>query len=435
MTFKEGLVRARSHIVFIIALLVSFFIVERLNMLDSTLHNPLNIPKEANYPLRVSQALSTVQIEQAQIAWQYFEKNYQAQTGLVNSADKYPSTTMWDTASYLMALISARQLEIISPFSFDQRVSLLLTSLARMPLFDNKLPNKSYNTLTLEMTDYNNHPIARGIGWSAIDIARLLVPFNILVWQYPQHTIAIQSVMRRFDFSALVHNGQMMGAIVNSAGDTHYVQEGRLGYEQYAAKSLLLLGLDVGTAANYVNFLKFLSVYHIDIPTDNRTPDQYDAHNYVVSESYILDGLEFGWDQTSAEFAYRVYQAQAERFKNTNILTAVSEDHIDEPPYFVYNTIFSSGKFWNTLTDKGEDASQFKSLSVKAVFGWNALYETDYTARLMATVTGLYDKERGWYAGLYEHSQQPNKALTANTNAIILESLNYQRAGKLVKLR
>ncbi|EIJ42537.1 Protein of unknown function (DUF3131) [Beggiatoa alba B18LD] len=436
MTFKDGLTRARSHIMFILALIVAFIIVEQLNMLDQTLHSSTKIPKTTiDYPLRPITPLNTEQLKQAQIAWQYFEQNYQAQTGLVNSVDQYTATTMWDTASYLMALISAYQLEIISPFTFDQRVSLLLTSLARMPLFDNQLPNKSYNTISLEMTDYNNVPLARGIGWSAIDIARLLVPFNILVWQYPQHTPAIQKVIRRLDFSALVHNGQMMGAIVDSTGKTVYVQEGRLGYEQYAAKSLALLGLDVSVALHYTDFLKLLPMYNINIPTDYRTPDRYDAHNYVVSESYILDGLEFGWDDTSRELAYRVYQVQEARYKDTQLLTAVSEDHIDQAPYFVYNTIYSSGHFWNTITDKGEDASQFKSLSLKAVFGWHVLYQTDYTQLMIEKVNQLYDEKKGWYAGLYEKNQQANKAITANTNAIVLESLNYQRAGKLLKFQ
>ena len=45
----------------------------------------------------------------------------------------------------------------------------------------------------------------------------------------------------------------------------------------------------------------------------------------------------------------------------------------------------------------------------------------------------LYDPERGWYSGLYEATQTPNKAMTANTNAIILESLYYRRFGKLMQ--
>jgi hypothetical protein len=46
----------------------------------------------------------------------------------------------------------------------------------------------------------------------------------------------------------------------------------------------------------------------------------------------------------------------------------------------------------------------------------------------------LTDPERGWYSGVYEVSGEPNKALTANTNGIILETLAYKQSGKLMKL-
>ena len=49
-----------------------------------------------------------------------------------------------------------------------------------------ELPNKSYNTLTKEMSNYRNEKTERGLGWSAIDIGRLLAPLNIIVWNYPE---------------------------------------------------------------------------------------------------------------------------------------------------------------------------------------------------------------------------------------------------------
>ena len=42
----------------------------------------------------------------ARTAWKYFENNYQPDTGLVNAVNDYPSTTMWDTASYMGGLMA-----------------------------------------------------------------------------------------------------------------------------------------------------------------------------------------------------------------------------------------------------------------------------------------------------------------------------------------
>ena len=173
-------------------------------------------------------------------------------------------------------------------------------------------------------------------------------------------------------------------------------------------------------------------IYDIFVPYDQRDTKNLGAHNYVLSEPYILDGLEFGWDYISREFSWRVYRVQEERFRKTGILTAVTEDHIDQPPYFVYNTVFTNGKSWNTLTEKGEDASALRTLSIKAAFGWHALYRSKYTNKLIQEISSLYHPSNGWYSGIYEESNIPNKSINANTNAVILESLAYIAHGKLL---
>lgn len=185
MVIKENLIRARSHIIFLIGLIAAFGIVIGLERWQPQvqMRAETNIEKTRKIALAPAAMLTEQEMGWGKIAWQYFENNYQADNGMVNSVDKYPASTMWDTASYLMALISARRLDIITEEKFDERMSKILASLATIPLFDGKLPNKSYNTKTLEMADYANNKSERGIGWSALDIGRLLVPFNILVWQ------------------------------------------------------------------------------------------------------------------------------------------------------------------------------------------------------------------------------------------------------------
>ena len=69
-------------------------------------------------------ALCEEDMRKARIAWKYFENNYQPKTGLVNAANQYPSTTMWDTGSSLGATIAAKEFGIITQKEFDD---LLLT--------------------------------------------------------------------------------------------------------------------------------------------------------------------------------------------------------------------------------------------------------------------------------------------------------------------
>ncbi|GBC60644.1 DUF3131 domain-containing protein [Desulfonema ishimotonii] len=440
MTFKEGLISARSHIIFLLGVIAAFGLIYTLEKWDvqkkieKQIREGLTIDLTADIPIAAPRPLTPEEEKWARIAWKYFENNFQPETGLVNSVDGFPASTMWDTASYLMALISARRLEIIDEPTFHSRLSMALRALTAIPLFEGKLPNKSYSTATGGMTNYKNRKTDRGIGWSAIDIGRLLAPLSIIVWNYPEHAKAVKSVIIRWELGALIRNGVLYGGLVNDEGRTVYVQEGRMGYEEYAAKAFYLMGMDVYRALRYMDFLKFIDIYGIRVPCDLRDPETYGAHNYVLSEPYILDGIEFGWDEASREFAFRVYRAQEERYNNTGILTAVTEGHLDRAPYFVYNTVFTDGKPWNCISTQGDDASQFKTLSIKAAFGWHALYKTEYTRKLIEKIKGLNDPDRGWYSGLYETPEIPNKTITGNTNAIILECLCYIKLGKHVTL-
>ncbi|WP_299872520.1 DUF3131 domain-containing protein [uncultured Cocleimonas sp.] len=432
--FKENLVRARAHIIFMLALITAFSLVISLSNASfedrvtakSTVKNVIDmkLPPQRN--------LTEEEKKWALIAWKYFQNNTIESTGLANSANAYKSTTLWDSSSYLLAVISAKRLDIIDQQEFTSRVNKFLATMLALPLYEDKLPNKVYNTETLKMVDYNNKATEKGLGWSAIDIGRLMVPLNILVWNYPEFTTQVKAITKHWDLNSAVNKGDMYGAL-NEDGKTAYLQEGRLGYEEYASKSFQLIGLDVSSAIDYTSWLKFISIEGINIPTDSRTPERFTANNYVVSEPYILDGIEYGWDQMSREFAGRIYTVQEERYKNTGKLTAVSEDNIDQAPYFVYNTVFTNGKEWNAITEDGTDASEFKTLSTKAAFGWHMLYETDYTKKLIKVASTLNDPNLGWYSGLYDKSGEPNKAITANTNGIILEALAYKQTGIMLK--
>lgn len=434
MSFKQGLLKARSHIAMILGLLLASGIVIGLESwnTDATESKIAASVYHDGIPTSQPAPLSDMEREWAQIAWRYFENNYQPTTGLVNSVHGYPATTMWDTASYLMALISAHRLEIIPDHTFDVWLSKALHSLSTLKLFNDQLPNKSYNTQTLAMTNYDNTLSSKGIGWSAIDLARLLVPLHIVVWQYPEHAVEAQKILQSWQWSALLKDGQMMGAMVKN-GQTEYVQEGRVGYEQYAARAMALAGFDVSIAGNVEAYLQFHRQYDIDIPADQRDSKKFKALNYVVSEPYLLDGLEFGGGKMMGELAWRVYRVQEERYKALGILTVVSEDHLDQPPYFVYNTVFVNGQFWKAVTDDGKDAEQFKTLSTKTAFGWHALYRTAYTKRLIDAVKLLHDPKNGWYAGIYEKNNNANKVLTVNTNGIVLESLAAMQFGILTR--
>ncbi len=380
---------------------------------------------------RKPRALTVEEMEWARVAWQYFANNTQP-TGLVNSVNGYTATTMWDTASYMMAAISAQRLGIIEKEELNQRMAKLLSALETMPLFEGQLPNKSYNTKTLAMVNYANKETTKGIGWSAIDLGRLLVPLKILKDKYPQHRASIKRVLARWKTENMLKNGLLFGGSLTADDGLLLLQEGRLGYEQYAAKTFGLFNWSANAAASYTNYLQYVTIEDMKIAVDKRDPKKSGAYNYMLSEPYFLDGLEFGFDRNSEQLAEKLFLVQERRFKRTGIVTAVSEDHIDVSPYFVYNTVYVAGQAWATITDKGADASAYRTLSTKTAFAWYALYQHPYSNQLIKSVKDLYQLDQGWFAGVYEQGKRPNKVITENTNAIVLESLAYIKMGKLL---
>ena len=388
------------------------------------------------YPMRkYGDSLSAKDIEHAKIAWTYFENNYQEETGFYNSVDKYPATTLWDIGSSLHALISAYEIGILDKSEYDVKMSKILISMAGIKLYQDKLPNKVYSTITLSMVDYGNRVSLEGIGWSAMDIGRIFSAFSRIRKFHPQYTIMVNNIVKRWDIDeVLIKNSTLHGIGFNFKDKkTQIVQEGKLGYEEYAAKGYLINGFDATESYKYTDFIKFQEFYGVEIGTDTREVKKHLAYNYILSEPYILDGIEYGWDINSKELAYRVYKVQKARYNETNIPVALSEGHIDSAPYFVYNAIYTNGDKWTCLAENGDDAEEFKFFSTKAAYAWTTLYKDDYSDVLNKKLEGLYDTEKGWYSGIYDKEAKINMALTANTNGVILECLTYKINGPLLR--
>lgn len=389
--------------------------------------------------------LTEKEMKMAKVAWKYFENNYNKKTGLVNAVDNYPSTTMWDTGSYLGALVAAYELKLIDKSNFDTRLTLIFQTFNKLDLFQGMLPNKAYNTATAQKVNYANK--AGEIGWSALDLGRLLVWFRIIKERYPEHANPIDNIMLKWNFSKLIDNeGTMYGAAVTKDKKITYPQEGRLGYEEYGAKGFQLWGFNTEKASKLEPY-DFIPIYGIDIPYDTRDPRKLVAHNYVVCESYILDAIEMNWDLASendnndnyhsdkliSEYAERIYKVQELRFKNTGILTARTEHQLDKAPYFVYDTIYTDGFAWNTISEDGKYQPDFAAVALKGALGLWAIWDTDYTNLLFDRISDLYDPEKGFYEGVYENGNGLIKTFTANNNGIMLEALLYKAQGKLLR--
>ena len=432
-------------------LLLAGFLSTTLNAHSACQIPPPLSPEEKLKPLKTAiqlrqpSQLTVKEMDMARVAWQYFVNNYNEKTGLVNAVNNYPSTTMWDTASYLGGMISAYELGIIKKNTFDMRLVTLLGTLNSMDFFRNELPNKVYHTETAIKVDYGNNP--GEIGFSALDLGRLLIMLKVIKERYQYHATAIDKFVLRWDFRHVLNKwGLMYGAVLDKDKKTLYVQEGRLGYEEYAAKGFQLWGFNT-QRASLVEPYQYTKIYEIDIPYDTRDPRKLVAHNYVVTESYVLDAIEMNWDLVSdknsaddehtdvwmEDFAKRIYAVQEARYRHTGIITARTEHQLDRDPYFVYDTIYTDGFAWNTITEDSKHVPQYSAIALKGALGLWGIWDTAYTQTIFDATSGLYDKEKGFYEGLFENGSGVIKTFTANNNGIILETLLYKSQGKLLK--
>ena len=404
----------------------------------------LALPLPSRHPGQ-NGALTEEQRQLAAAAWQYFERNFEPTTCLYDSVDGYPSTTLWDTASSLAALVSAFELELVPAERFDAQLGCLLDSLGTMKLYRGELPNKAYHTITLEPVNYANEP--GEIGFSAIDAGRLLTWLAIVKTRYPSHADAVDRVVLRWNFCNVVDDAGTLYGAVNAAGDgVSYLQEGRLGYEEYAASGFQLWGFDTRAASDHHPFVT-TRIDGVTVAHDARDPAEFGAHDAVVTEPYLLAAIELNWDRVgespesdlwtsdrlTRRHAERVYRAQVARWRQTGTLTARTEHHVDQAPWFVYDTVYSNGEAWNTIADDGKSWPTLSAVSTRAALGMSVLFDTEYTDLLVDAVAPLVDPERGLAEGYYEATGTPIDALTANTNGIVLEALLYKTQGKLYR--
>ena len=362
-------------------------------------------------------------LEAARGAWTYADREYQPQTGLINSVSGYTYATVWDIASGLAALHCAGELGIIPREDFDARMRRALGTLESLRLFDGVAPNKNYSTLTgaIAGRDDRDPPTERGYGWSTTDIGRLLMWLKVIEQRYPEHAPAVRRIVARMDLGRMVRDGYLYGAEIGPSGDLASYQEGRLGYEQYAAYGFALWGHRAEKALRLRENAVAVQVLGVPLLADARGGD------FLTSEPFLLIGLELGWNREMRELAAGALEAQEERYRRSGQLTFVSEDHVPIAPYYFYYYAISYRGNPFVVGVQGSDAvlDGPRWISTKAAFGWHALLASPYTRLGADAVAAARSPLRGWSSGVFEAGGAPTGSENINTAAVVLQAALY----------
>ncbi|WP_027720165.1 DUF3131 domain-containing protein [Maridesulfovibrio zosterae] len=357
----------------------------------------------------------------ARLAWSYFQRNYQPSTGLYNGLDLYPVTTVWEIGTSLAALNGAHRLEIITDNEFMQRTGLMLQTLSSMDLYQNELPNKLYFANSARMVGEDQKPTSTGIGWEAPDVARLLLWLKKTAILHPQFKSTVDKIFQKMRTERLTKDGSIYSISVYAGKEYPKVETG-FGLPSYAAEVFRLWGLDTWKSRDYRNSLAFKTLYGIKVPFNKSGPA-------ISSKIFALILMEFGKSGNEQDRLIRsIYEVQAARYKSEGILTSTDSGRIDRSPWFAESAIITAdgAGVWQCVSPYAEKPLNLFWASTATAFCWDALYNTAYTRTLINKLYPRHEKGKGFQAGIYD-TAGINKALTLETNGLILEAAMYRK--------
>ncbi|HEX6589718.1 MAG TPA: DUF3131 domain-containing protein [Longimicrobiales bacterium] len=384
---------------------------------------PAFAPEALRAPAPADAEVDAAYDRAARAAWAFVERHASATTGLVAAQPTWAYPTVWDIASSLAAYHSAHLLGYIERADYAARVGRVLDTLERARLYHDVAYGRNYDYRTGELVGHDQEPSQNGTGYSAIDLGRLLVWLKIVATDVPELAGQAERVASRLDASHILRDGYMHGESLTEEDSVLAFQEGRIGYEQYAATGFALWGMNAGNALDASRNAGSTTVLGVPITTDNRRLDR------LTSEPFVLAGLELGWSDAMARMAWQTLAAQARRFEETGQITIASEDAIARPPYyFYYYCVYCSGEaFTINVHAPGTRLDEPRWISTKAAFGWHALLPSGYTWQAVQAVQPALDPEQGWASGVFEGSGESTATWALNNSAVILEAAAYRR--------
>ncbi|MBA5760804.1 DUF3131 domain-containing protein [Vibrio sp. 404] len=354
----------------------------------------------------------------AKKAQYYFERN-RRQTGLWDSVQGYPHTTMWDIASGIAATLALEALELKEPEQAHRELKQTLNTLQAMPLYKDWLPNREYSTKTAQPSGRLSKADTNGNGWSALDIGRLLIWLKIMTQQHPEFEKEITHLLDTWQLKRAINGGTLYGANFYK-GQEYYRQEGRHGYLQYAATGFELFNYSL-PLPKLNQYLKSVEVSGTELLVDTRNVP------FLTSDPYVLASLETGqegdWNQINTIYALHKF-----RSKEKGKLFSYAEDAMNKNPWFAYNNLYYYGKPWTSVSPSGKVIENPQIFSHKIAFGFSVLFNDEFSQELATTVLNNSLHTRSIPTGQYENGGA-NTAFNINTNSLVLVALWYKSNG------
>ncbi|MDU8945954.1 DUF3131 domain-containing protein [Ovoidimarina sediminis] len=365
-------------------------------------------------------------LNDARVAWSYFEQLTDSDTGLVpatawiegDKLETYDFSTMWDTGSLILAIISAHSIGLLTDDTFSARIGAVLGGLATGVLNGLRLPKGLSSTTRRAAGDDK---------YNASDTGRLLVSLHLLQ-SYTQQDLGIRKILDGWDLIETIKDGVPL-----TASGSSLVSSYRSNYAGYIARAFALWG------------------YPVRPPyTEPEPGSAFDRGVHVLqevadfgpigTEPHLLETVELGASGLAEAASEALFAAQIEEYLASGRLACVSEGPIAREPWFVYQgyQIEEDGGSWTAETL--DPSPRFKTrgflraidmLNSKAAFLWSVCRPCDYSDLLLAEVRAkAMASSLGVSPGVFFVTGNADQAYSdVNTNGVILQAIAYRLNG------
>ncbi|MGO4908109.1 DUF3131 domain-containing protein [Pseudorhodobacter sp. W20_MBD10_FR17] len=357
-------------------------------------------------------------MEDARVAWRYFDNFTHKTTGLCQAAvsgsgsaeSQYGRLTMWDIGSHINALIAAVDLGLIDEASFRARIKKVLRHLVGRKVSGAVLPPEEVIVATGRTTR----------NFNASDTGRLLSVLSRLAKHRFADFPAIQALVASWDLKDVVIDGKFQsisGGLLISAASSQYADYSAQGLAAWgiAAQSPYAGFAERGSADQKMTLLETLAQL-----------------GPFGAEPVLLKILDRGPDAASDYVADTLFAAMLADYEGAGRLVCPSETPIDQSPWFIYQglQLGSADRPWRVVFDRDGEAIDESAdtgrmaLSCKAAYLWAAVIAHPHSNRLLGYVREKARDKVGFASCIYvDTGKATSNSTDINTNGIILQSI------------
>lgn len=356
----------------------------------------------------------------AALAWRYFKRFTDAETGLIPSTaflgsgeDTFHNyATLWDIGSQLLGMIAAVELKLMTLVELNHWAALIIKGIPSVTVQGLQLPSAIIHV---------HGTVAPDPSFNTCDVGRLLNAFHRLRNFSPALTGLIERKVAGWSLQETILNGRMQNLARDQSTDRYLSH-----CTNYAARGFAAFNIAANSPYALLNGLE---------DADALIGLLLSASNIgnIGAEPLLLEGVELGFTPETQYLADVLFSAQLEDYRMTGTMRCVSEGPIDMSPWFTYSG-FDMSNFddpWTiqvTSDDKKFERPDFlrsiEMVSVKAAYLWAATHPHSYSHDLVAYVRSRARiADVGFSPGIYMATGRAMDGYSdLNTNAVILEA-------------